>query len=168
MVRAPLTLATISGLLIGATATAQMHPPPSSWGWDNLLLLKGHNFPSTIQPSKSSFGIQHNRFNGALKERIMADLKIRRGSSLQGLLSLRGGENLQVIDLERVDLRLGSLEEYCLIASIILGAVIGTFFFYAPEVNHMPISDLLVFVVCLLIMTIPTQQRNLQRLFSRR
>jgi hypothetical protein len=41
------------------------------------------------------------------------------------LTTLRGGANGNLLDLERVDLRLSSLEQYCVVASIILGAVIG-------------------------------------------
>ena len=43
------------------------------------------------------------------------------------ITDLRGGAASK-IDLDRVDLRLNSLEEYCVIASIILGAVIGMFY----------------------------------------
>jgi hypothetical protein len=48
---------------------------------------------------------------------------------MNALATLRGGAgNGNLVDLERVDLRLNSLEEYCVIASIMLGAVIGTFY----------------------------------------
>jgi hypothetical protein len=48
--------------------------------------------------------------------------------SMNALVKLRGGAATgNLVDLERVDLRLNSLEEYCVIASIILGAVIGMF-----------------------------------------
>ena len=45
-------------------------------------------------------------------------------SSALTFVHLRGGD-APALDLDRVDLRLGSLEQYCVIASIILGATIG-------------------------------------------
>jgi hypothetical protein len=47
------------------------------------------------------------------------------GQKLRECVSLRGGDGDVAIDFDRVGLRLDSLDEYCVIASIILGAVIG-------------------------------------------
>ena len=41
-------------------------------------------------------------------------------------LQVRGGAIGREIDLERTEIRLGGLGEYCVVASILLGAVLGT------------------------------------------
>jgi hypothetical protein len=53
-------------------------------------------------------------------------------------LGARGG----AVDLERVDLRLDSLEQYCVIASIILGSMIGKFLEASRLISHVGIEFL--------------------------
>jgi hypothetical protein len=67
-------------------------------------------FPCVIGASLSA----HSSTGGTAAGRIGA------------LATLRGGAN-NLVDLERVELRLNSMEEYCVIASIIMGAVIGMY-----------------------------------------
>ena len=80
--------------------------------------ITGPHHPRRVSTNLFHDHPSHEENNSSIDDVLL--LTIRCGATYSD------GTTADVIDLDRISLRLDSFEEYCLIASIILGVMIGT------------------------------------------